>query len=148
MNDRSGVLSWLFPPVVEGRGAVGLLLLRLVAGAAFLAHGWPKIQAPFDWMPPEAPVPGALQALAAVAEFLGGGLGWIAGFLTPLASLGVLATMTVAVLFHAGRGDPFVGAGGPSFELAILYWCIALLMVLLGPGRYSLDAQLFDRRRD
>ncbi|HSP95837.1 MAG TPA: DoxX family protein [Candidatus Dormibacteraeota bacterium] len=146
MNDRAGLLAWIFPPVVEGRGAVGLLLLRLVAGAAFLVHGSGKIQTPFSWMPPEAPIPGFLQALAAVAEFFGGGLGWVAGFLTPLASLGVLATMTVAIFFHVGRGDPFVGAGGPSFELAFIYWCIALLMLLIGPGRFSLDAQLFRRR--
>ena len=147
MNDRNGILAWIFPPVIEGRGAVGLLLLRMVAGAAFLMHGSGKIQTPFSWMPPEAAVPGFLQALAAASEFFGGGLGWIAGFLTPLASLGVLATMTVAILFHVGRGDPFVGTGGPSFELALIYWFIALLMLLLGPGRFSLDAQLF-RRRD
>lgn len=146
MNERSRLLAWLAPPVVDGRGALGLLLLRLVAGAAFLVHGAGKIQTPFSWMPPEAPVPGALQALAAVAEFFGGGLGWIAGFLTPIASLGVLATMTVAVIFHLQRGDPFVGAGGPSFELALVYWCIALLLLFIGPGRFSLDAQLFRRR--
>ncbi len=143
----NGVLAWLIPPVVEGRGAVGLLLLRLVAGAAFLVHGSGKIQTPFNWMPPEAPVPGFLQALAAVSEFFGGGLGWIAGFLTPLASLGVLVMMTVAILFHVDRGDPFVGSGGPSFELALVYWVIALLMLLTGPGRFSLDAQLFRRRQ-
>ena len=138
--------SFLMPPVVEGRGAVGLLLLRLVAGAAFLLHGSGKIQSPFSWMPPEAPIPGVLQALAAVAEFFGGGLGWIVGFLTPIASLGVLATMTVAILFHVGQGHPFVGAGGPSFELALVYWVVALLLILLGPGRFSLDAQLFGNR--
>jgi putative oxidoreductase len=147
MNERNGILAWIFPPVVDGRGAIGLLLLRLVAGAAFLIHGSGKIQTPFSWMPPEAGVPGVLQALAAVSEFFGGGLGWIAGFLTPLASLGVLGTMTVAILFHVGRGDPFVGTGGPSFELALVYWSMALLMLLIGPGRFSLDAQLF-RRRD
>jgi len=143
----NAILSWLVPPVVEGRGAVGLLLLRLVAGAAMLLHGWPKIQAPFSWMPAEAPVPGILQALAAVAEFFGGGLGWLVGFLTPLASLGMLATMTVAVMFHAGRGDPFVGQGGPSYELALLYWMLGLLFLLIGPGRFSLDAQVFNRKR-
>ena len=44
-----------------------------------------------------------LQALAAVAEFLGGGLGWIAGFLTPLASLGVLGMdfVLTALMFSA-----------------------------------------------
>ena len=54
MNGRNGLLAWIFPPVVDGRGAVGLLLVRLVAGAAFLLHGSGKIQTPFSWMPPEA----------------------------------------------------------------------------------------------
>jgi hypothetical protein len=53
-------------------GSVGLLLLRLVMGAAFVLHGWPKIQNPFGWMGPEATMPGILIALAAVAEFGGG----------------------------------------------------------------------------
>lgn len=144
-----GVMRWLFPVPVEGRGALGLLVLRLVVGAAFLAHGWGKIQAPLSWMGPDAPVPGVLQLLAAVAEFFGGGLGFIAGLLTPLAALGVLATMTVAFLFHFGQGDPFVasGPGGASYELALVYWAVALLLMLLGPGRYSLDAQLSNRSR-
>lgn len=145
MEQKSGVLAWIFPPPVEGRGAIGLLILRVIIGAAMLAHGWGKIQAPFSWMPAEAPVPGILQALAAVSEFFGGGLGWLVGFLTPLASLGMLATMTTAIMFHVGRGDPFVGAGA-SYELALVYFGFALLMLLLGPGRYSLDAQLFRRR--
>jgi putative oxidoreductase len=132
----------LFRPPIGGPGAIALLLLRLVAGAAFVGHGWGKIQQPFSWMPPEAPVPGILQALAALAEF-GGGLGWIAGLLTPIASLGILSTMTVAALFHISRGDPFVGSGGPSYELALVYWTVALLLLLLGPGRLSADAKLF-----
>ena len=35
---------------VGGLGSLGLLLLRLVMGAAFVLHGWPKIQNPLDWM--------------------------------------------------------------------------------------------------
>lgn len=41
-----------------------LLLIRVVAGIAFMTHGWGKIQNPFGWMGPEAPVPGVFQALA------------------------------------------------------------------------------------
>ena len=92
-------------------------------------------------------LPGVFQALAAIAEF-GGGLAWILGFLTPLASLGILSTMAVAFSFHAFMpGDPFVSVtGGPSSELAALYFSIALLFFAAGPGRFSIDRKLFGSR--
>jgi len=139
------MLRAIFPPFVGGRAALALLLLRLVGGVAFVVHGWGKIHTPFSWMGAEAPVPGALQGLAALSEF-GGGLAWIFGLLTPLGSLGILFTMTVAALFHISRGDPFVGQ--PSWELAALYWTIAMLLILVGPGTLSIDAQVFSGSRE
>lgn len=135
----------LFRPLtLPNRTSLGLFLIRLVAGVAFMYHGWPKIQAPFAWMGPDAAVPGILQALAAFAEF-GGGLAWVLGLLMPLASFGIACTMAVAVHFHAiVRGDPFVGQGqGGSWELAALYFVMALLFILSGPGRYSADDKIF-----
>jgi putative oxidoreductase len=126
---------------------VSLLLLRFVAGLAFMLHGWGKIQNPFGWMGPDAFAPGFLQALAALSEF-GGGLAWIIGLLTPLASLGLACTMVVAVYMHAIiNGDPFVSVGGPAYELAALYFCIAVLLISTGPGRFSLDRPIFGARR-
>ncbi len=126
---------------------MALLLTRVVAGLAFTMHGWGKIQNPFGWMGPEALVPGVFQALAAISEF-GGGLAWILGLLTPLASLGIAFTMAVAFSFHAFmRGDPFVSmTGGPSSELAAVYFCITLLLIAMGPGRFSLDRKLIGPR--
>ena len=126
---------------------VALLLVRAVAGLAFMFHGWSKIQNPFGWMGPDAFAPGIFQALAALSEF-GGGLAWILGLLTPVASLGIAATMAVAFWLHAVlRGDPFVAiGGGPSYELAAVYLCIALVLLTLGPGRFSVDRALFARR--
>jgi putative oxidoreductase len=123
-----------------------LLLLRFVAGLAFMLHGWGKIRNPFGWMGPEAFAPGILQALAAISEF-GGGLAWILGLLTPLASLGIACTMAVAFATHAFmRGDPFVAmGGGPSYELAALFFCIALLLMAMGPGKFSLDRKIFGK---
>ena len=127
-------------------GSVGLLGLRLVMGAAFMFHGWPKIQNPMGWMGPEASVPAILQALAALAEF-GGGMALIVGLLTRLASLGIVTNMIVALgMVHLPHGDPFVSkTGGRSYELAAVYLACAVLFLLLGPGRYSLDALLFGK---
>ncbi len=124
-----------------------LLLIRLVVGFAFMVHGWSKIKNPFGWMGPEGFAPPVFQALAAVSEF-GGGLALILGLVTPLACLGIASTMAVAFSFHTfTRGDPFVSkTGGPSSELAAVYFCIALLLIALGPGRFSLDGRLFGPR--
>ncbi len=126
---------------------IALLLIRVVAGLAFTMHGWGKIQNPFGWMGPHGFAPGVFQALAAISEF-GGGLAWILGLLMPLASFGIASTMAVAFSFHAFmRGDPFVSmTGGPAFELAALYFSIALLLITAGPGRFSLDRKLFGPR--
>lgn len=141
-------LSALFrPPDLSARVSLGLLLLRLVVGLAFMFHGFGKIQHPFNWMGPEAKVPGIFQALAALSEF-GGGLAWMLGVLTPLASFGLACTMTVAVWTHAViMGDPFVSKGkGGAYELAAVYFCVALLLLLAGPGRFSVDWLLWRRK--
>ena len=131
--------------------STALLLLRLIAGIAFVMHGWGKIQTPFNWMPAEAPIhiPGIFQFLAAVSEF-GGGIAWVLGLLTPLASLGIACTMTVAVYTHMiVFKDPFVSsaAGGMSYEPALVYLGVALLILASGPGKFSLDAKLFGQRQ-
>lgn len=127
--------------------STALLIIRLIAGAAFILHGWGKIQHPFDWMGPEAKVPAFLQFLAAFSEF-GGGVAWVIGLLTPLASLGLFCTMCVAVHMHMiVRHDPFVNlTGGMSYEPALVYWGIAVLLFVLGPGKFSLDAKIFGQR--
>jgi putative oxidoreductase len=128
-----------FPGSVD----VVFLLLRLVCGAGMAMHGWGKIQNPMGWMGPQAPVPGVLQLLAAISEF-GGGIAWVVGLLVPLASLGVACTMAVAVFFHmVVQGDPFVSKGGASYELAAIYLCVALVLMVAGPGRLSSDRKLF-----
>lgn len=137
-----------YPAFVAMPGAVGLVVLRLVVGSALMLHGWPKMQSPFAWMGLDAPVPGFLQALAALSEF-GGGLAMVTGFLTPLACLGILATMGTAVtMVHRSQGDPFVaphGWQGGSYELALVYFAVALTVLLVGPGKLSLDYLLLGR---
>ena len=128
----------LFPPLPSSRVSIGLLVLRVVAGAAMMQHGWGKIQNPFGWMGDA--LPGPIQACAALGEF-GGGLGILVGCLTPLAAFGMGSTMAYAAYFHFNRGDPWVPQGpGASYELALFYFATAVLFMFAGPGRYSIDA--------
>jgi putative oxidoreductase len=140
----------LYPNFVGGRAAVALLLVRLVMGAAFILHGWPKIQNPFGWMNAMggSSIPSWLQGVAAFAEF-GGGFALILGLLTPIAAFGLVCQMVAALLIvHLPRGDPFVASapGQSSYELALVYLVIAISIILFGPGKLSLDALIFGRR--
>jgi putative oxidoreductase len=138
----------LFPPFLSGKAAVGLLLVRLVVGAAFVLHGWSKIQSPggpMGWMGPDSLIPGILLGAAAFSEFAGG-LALILGAMTPLAAVALIATMIGALQHHLSAADPFVKPGGPSWELAGVYLAISILFLLVGPRRISVDAMLFDAR--
>lgn len=130
------------PHALPKCASFGLLLVRLVVGIAFIMHGWGKIQTPFSWMGPDAPVPGFLQLLAALSEF-GGGIALIVGLLTSLAMLGMACTMAVAVHMHAViKGDPFVG----GYELATVYLALAVMFILVGPGQFALDNKIFGNK--
>lgn len=140
------ILRRLYPPFVGGRGALGLLLVRLVMGLAFILHGYSKIQNPTGWMGPSGP-PGFMQALAAISEF-GGGFAILLGLLTPLASLGIICTM-IGALFLAllPKGAVFVSnSGGASYELPLMFLVVAIAFITLGPGTLSVDALLFGRK--
>lgn len=136
----------LFPAPPDARVSAALLLLRLVCGLAFVLHGSGKIQNPFHWMGPDSGMPSVLQALAALSEF-GGGVAWLLGLVTPLASLGLACTMLTATGEMIQGGSPFIAnATAPgSFELPLVFLCIALLLLVAGPGRCSVDAQLRKR---
>src|SRR5262245_39460958 len=130
----------LYRDGLDVRASAGMLALRLMVGTAFMIHGWKKIQNPFGWMGDKTSVPGVFQALAAISEF-GGGAAWIIGALVPLASLGILCTMTVAAYTHISREDPFA-----KWELASVYFCVAVLLLLAGPGIFYVDKVFFGRR--
>lgn len=140
------IKRFFYGDFVGGRTATGLLIMRVLTGLALMAHGWGKIQHPFDWMGPNAPVPGLFQFLAAFSEFFGG-IALVVGLLTPLAALGVIATMLVAA-FTVHLNDPVISAAGPgpSKESALSYFMVALALFLTGPGTISLDNYLFGKR--
>jgi putative oxidoreductase len=122
------------------RPALGLLILRVVAGLSLsLAHGMGKLPVSDTFIEGVGsmgfPVPVVFAWAAALAESVGGlllALGW---FTRPAAAM-IVATMTTAVVLrHAG--DPF-----GNRELPLLFGTIALMFLLVGAGRYSIDERM------
>ncbi|QYM79130.1 DoxX family protein [Horticoccus luteus] len=90
-------------------------------------------------------IPAVFAFLAIVAEFVGS-LALIAGFFSRLAAFGIAANMTVAILtVHAANGYFMNWSGsqkGEGFEYHLLALGLALIVMIYGAGRASIDARL------
>ena len=126
--------------------AAGLLLIRLVIGLLFMAHGLQKLLGWFGGsgltgtasMFDRAGLgPGRITApLGGAAEF-GGGLSLVLGLLTPLGAIAVMVMMAGAVVAVHGSNGLWNTNGGFEFNLVLASAAFAL--TLTGPGRWSLD---------
>ena len=138
----------LYAEFLGGGRGLALLVLRLVAGTAMAWHGYQKLtgKGATAWAPPMLEIPGPLQACAAIAEFAGG-LCWVLGALMPIASLSLVITMAVATytMFVTFKAPYVGGPEGPSAESATGYLAIAILFLVVGPGRLSVDSLLFGK---
>ena len=123
---------------------LGLLVLR-VAGGLIMAinHGQGKFNSFGDRMdsfPDPLGVSSPVSmALTVFAEFFCG-LALAAGFLSRAVAIPMAITMLVAVLvIHID--DPF-----KKQELALLYLAPYLTILLVGPGKFSIDFLLFEKK--
>jgi len=125
---------------------LGLLALRLVLGAVFLAHGAQKAFGAFGgpgfggaagFIGSMGFRPARFWTALAVGGELAAGFLFLLGLLTPLAGLLVLATMAVAIAKVHGPKGFFVQDGGYEYNLVLIV--TALAVAAIGPGRFSLD---------
>lgn len=143
-----------------------LLTVRFIAGFSMFLHGTAKIGMPMTWMGDF--ILGWVQLLVTMVEF-GGGIAWMLGLATRLASLGISVTMLGAIIMghlmvadplyritvtgnSEGSGVPFLelpmwfatadghsSFGSGSAELAILYFILGICLFYTGGGAFSVD---------
>lgn len=125
-----------------------LLVARGVIGVILMAHGLQKV---FQGVSATAegfgtmgiPLPEAAAVLTMAVE-IGGGALLILGLLTPIAGLLSAVILAGAIAFaHLGNGI-FAADGG--WEVAAGLGVGALVLAVVGPGRFSLDHMLLRRR--
>jgi putative oxidoreductase len=137
-------LSRFLRPSTRGKTDLGLLFLRLGFGLTLaFGHGFGKLNNPQKFLGSVTrhgfPLPEVMAPIAMLSEFAGGLLIAV-GLATRPAALFVIGTMLGAA-FVAHGGDPF-----SKKESALAYALAALVVLVAGPGRYSLDARLEKRR--
>ena len=156
----ASTMAWIYPndSFPGGLKSSTLLIFRACMGIIFMLHGYPKLTHLKQWSK-SLQMPIFLCFIGAASMFFGG-LCLILGFLTPLASFGILSSMAFALFLEVKEGTPFIakdpyltspddyvgsdGKGeGPSMEKAFIYVVIMLVIIVFGAGLYSLDAVFF-----
>jgi putative oxidoreductase len=127
---------------------VVLLITRVAVGVVFVAHGWQKFTewglsgtgAAFDQM--GVPLPTVSAWFAAIVELVGG-VALIAGIAVPVVGLLLALDMIGAFLIVHISNGLFVSGNG--YELVLALASTAVLFVVVGGGRYSVDRLIAPR---
>jgi len=129
--------------VSEDRPAVdlSLLLVRVIVGVIFAAHGAQKLFEAFGGPGLQAMVAeppngmGPLGYPVTIGEFFGG-LGLIVGFLTRFSAASIIVIMVGAIAMVHGKNGFFADKGGFEYNLALIGLLLPILIA--GPGKYSI----------
>lgn len=129
-----------------------LLILRLVLGVIFIAHGYPKLfvfgVSGFAGFLSRlgVPIPGFFAVVVILVEFVGGII-LILGIFTRWAALLQAIEMLIAILLvkvKVGLIAPMDKPGvGAELDLALLAG--ALVLLVFGPGSISVELGLFKK---
>ncbi len=115
-----------------------LVIARLIIGAIFLAHGWPKLRnLPATWQNFSMMgfKPGFFWGtVVAHVEFFGS-LALIAGIGTQIVAALLVIDILVAALWKMSRGQKLIG----GYELDIAILAAVLIIAGIGGGAYALD---------
>lgn len=127
---------------------IGTLALRVTIGGFFVGHGSQKLfgaqggaglKGTAQFFEEGLGIkPGLAQAAVAGAAEMGGGVGLVLGYHTPLAASAVVGSMTTAIQKVHGKNGWNIQDGG--FEYNAILIAAAFAIAEAGPGFLSLDA--------
>jgi len=126
--------------------ALGQMILRIVLGVIFVAHGAAKMFG--DGGPGAAagflgslgvPVPILASWVVTLLEFVGGMFLIVGVFVLPAAILLAIHMLLGIILFHAQSGFFVIGPGAGGVEFNLLLIAGLLSMLLGGPGLAAVD---------
>ena len=119
----------LFSGFADGWPGTGILLLRLLTGAALIHFGIANLR--------EAP---PLATVVLQITGVGAGILLLIGLWTPV--VGALAAIVKVLIafsrYFSHSGDPWI---------LILQAVLGAVLAMVGPGAWSIDARLFGRKR-
>lgn len=121
----------------------GLLLLRVGASLMLVSHGWSKVihfsERLNSFADPIGLGPAVSLQLAIFAEFFCA-IFLIFGFMSRIILIPMIINMAViAFVVHGGNGFG-------KQELPLIYLLVFIVLLLLGPGKISLDGTILKRR--
>jgi putative oxidoreductase len=117
--------------------AVALLVVRIIVGAIFVAHGAQKLLGVFGG-PGLAQVVekmGPVGYLVTIGEFFGG-LGLVVGFLCRFSAAALIVIMFGAIGMVHGKNGFFLSTNGFEYVLALIGLLAPILIA--GPGRLAI----------
>ena len=123
----------------ENRSVIdaSLLIVRVVAGVIFTAHGAQKLFGAFGGPGLNAVVEmmGPIGYLVTIGEFFGG-LGLIVGFLSRFSAASLTVIMLGAIALVHGKHGFFSQNNGFEYNLALIG--LLLPVVIAGPGQWAI----------
>jgi putative oxidoreductase len=140
--------------LIKTDNRIGPLIARLMLGAVMFPHGAQKVLGWFgghgfsgtmNFFTGTMHIPALFAFLAIMAEFAGS-LALIAGLFSRVAAFAIATNMAVAILtVHCANGFFMNWSGsqkGEGFEYHLLAIGLALVVIVSGAGRASVDALL------
>lgn len=137
--------TFLFPKPDSSKGhSMFLLALRIFFGLMLMAHGVNKLanytELSFTFIDPMG-IGKELTLVMVIFSELCCSISFVIGFLYRLCTIPMIIVMGGA-FFYAHGGN--IGNG----ELAFTYMVILVLMYIAGPGKYSVDAAVYNHIRN